>query len=136
MVHAAVPIRIRNMPQVIGDTMIYSGPIDLDALVDLDALAAEGACHWTFLAFPTSTVNEHGIPTDLDAQRYIAAVQSAGVPVGIWRNTPVDGTAYAAVTHVTIPQLFNAIETLTQFHDSFAADLSERLFRDSSASGT
>ena len=115
--------------------MIYSGPIDLDALVDLDSLAARGASHWTFLAFPTDTVNEHGVPSDSDAQRYIAAVQSAGVPVGVWCNSPVDGTAYAAVTHDTIPQLHAAIEGLTQFHDSFAEDLSERLFRESSAGG-
>ena len=101
--------------------MVYSGPIDLDALIDLDSLYTSGACHWTFLAFPTSSVNEHGIPADPDAQRYIAAVQSAGVPVGIWRDTPVDGTAYAAVTHETIPQLHNAIEKLSQFPDSFAA---------------
>ena len=116
--------------------MEYSGPIDLPALVDLDSLAANGASHWTFLAFPTSTVNEHGRPTDPDAQRYIAAVQSAGVPVGIWCNSPVDGTAYAAVTHDTIPQLNVAVAGLTQFHDSFAANLSERLFRESSAEGT
>ena len=121
------------VPQVIGVAMVYSGPIDVDALVDLDSLAARGACHWTFLAFPITTVTEHGVPADPDAQHYIAAIQSAGVPVGIWRNSPVDGTAYAAVTHDTIPQLHAAIEALAQFHDSFAADLSERLFRESSA---
>ncbi len=116
--------------------MEYSGPIHLDALIDLDSLAASGACHWTFLAFPTSTVNEHGVPSDRDAQRYIAAVQSAGVPVGIWCNSPVDGTAYAAVTHDMIPQLLRAIEGMPQFRESFAADLSERLFAESSAGGT
>ena len=116
--------------------MPYDGPINLASLVDLDALAVGGACHWTFLAFPTHIVNEHGVPADVDAQRYIAAVQSAGVPVGIWCNSPVDGTAYAAVAHDIIPELHAAIERLTQFHDTFAADLSERLFRESSAGGT
>jgi hypothetical protein len=125
-----------GLPHVTGDPMVYSGPIDLDALIDLDSLDTSVACHWTFLAFPNSSVNEHGVPADADAQRYIAAVQSAGVPVGIWRDTPVDGTAYAAVTHETIPQLHNAIEKLSQFSDSFAADLSERLFRESNAGGT
>ena len=81
-------------------------------------------------------MNEHGVPSDPDAQRYIAAVQSAGVPVGIWCNSPVDGTAYAAVTHEMIPQLHRAIEGLSQFHESFAADLSERLFTESSSGGT
>ena len=116
--------------------MPYDGPIEIDALVDLDALAADGACHWTFLAFPAHTVSEHGVPTDVHAQQYIAAVQSAGVPVGIWCNSPVDGTAYAAVAHDIIPQLHTAIEHLTQFNDTFAADLSERLFRESNAGGT
>ena len=46
------------------------------------------------------------------------------------------GTLYAAVAHDIIPELHAAIERLTQFHDTFAADLSERLFRESSAGGT
>ncbi len=127
---------IRYVPQVNGDSMVSSGPIDLDSLVDLDSLAACGTSHWTFLAFPAHTVNEHGVPSDPDAQRYIAAVQSVGVPVGIWCNSPVDGTAYAAVARNTIPQLHAALENLNQFHDSYAADLSERLFRESSPGGT
>lgn len=116
--------------------MVYSGPIDLVALIDLDLLAAGGACHWTFLAFPTSTLNADGVPSDFDAQRYIAAVQSAGVPVGIWCNSSAEGTAYAAVADDTISQLKRTIEGLTQFCDSFAADLSERLFRESRVGGT
>ena len=121
----------RYVPQVLGDPVNYTGPIDIDSLVDLDSLADRGASHWTFLAFPASTVTDHGVPADSDAQQYIAAVQSAGVPIGIWCNSPVDGTAYAAVSHDTIPKLLAAIKTLTQFTDSFAADLSERLFRES-----
>jgi len=116
--------------------MVYSGPIDLDALVDVDSLADRGASHWTFLAFPSHTVNQHGVPSDPDAQRYVAAIQSAGVPVGIWRNSPVDGTAYAAVAHDAIPLLHTATENLSQFSDTFAADLTERLFNKSSAGGT
>ena len=116
--------------------MVYAGPIDLDALVDLDSLADRGASHWTFLAFPSHTVNEHGVPSDLDAQRYVAAIQSAGVPVGIWCNSPADDTAYAAVAHETIPQLHAAIENLSQFSDTFAADLTKRLFNESSEGGT
>lgn len=107
---------------------MYFGPIDIEALVDLDSLATSANCHWTFLAFPVSGLNEYGIPSDTDAQRYIAAVQSAGVPVGIWRNSLVTGTAYAAVTRDAIPELHQALDALTQFSSSFAADLSERLF--------
>ena len=130
-VRSGVVRTFRYIPQVLGDPVNYSGPIDIDLLVDLDSLADRGASHWTFLAFPASTVTDHGVPADSDAQQYIAAVQSAGVPVGIWCNSPVDGTAYAAVSHDTIPKLLATIKTLTQFTDSFAADLSERLFRES-----
>ena len=116
--------------------MAYGGPIDLDALVDLDSLAVDGACHWTFFAFPLSTLDEHGLPSDPEAQRYIAAVQSTGVSIGIWLNGTADDTGYAAVTHENIPQLNDAIAGLTQFPDSYAADLCERLFRNAASSGT
>lgn len=122
--------------------MPYDGPIDrdalvnLDALVDLDALAADAVCHWTFFAFPLSTLNEYGLPSDPDAQRYIAAVQSTGVPIGIWLNSPVDNTGYAAVTHENISKLNDAIAGLTQFPKSYAADLCEKLFRKAASKGT
>jgi hypothetical protein len=118
--------------------MHYSGPIDLAHLTDLAAIYASGECPYTFLAFPISSVNEHGVPDDSDAQRYIAAVQSAGVPVGIWLTSPVDDTAYAAVAHDSIRLLHRTIESLTSdgtFSPTFAADLSEQLFRDAPAGG-
>jgi hypothetical protein len=118
--------------------MVYSGPIDLDRLIDLDPLHAAGECPYTFLAFPASGVNDYGVPTNTDAQRYVAAIQAAGVPVGIWLATPVDGASYAAVAHDSIPLLHRTIETLTetgQFPASFAADLSEQLFRDAVSRG-
>ena len=116
--------------------MPYDGPINLSALVDLDSLAADGASHYTFFAFPISTLDEHGLPTDSDAQHYIAAVQSTGVPIGIWLNTPVNGTGYAAVAHDSISQLHDAIAGLTEFPESYAADLCEKLFRNAASSGT
>ena len=109
--------------------MPYDGPIDLDALIDLNSLDSNSACHWTFFAFPLSTLNKHGLPSDAEAQRYIAAVQSTGVPIGIWFNGPADDTGYAAVTRENISRLNDAIVGLTQFPDSYAADLCERLFR-------
>ena len=126
----------RYVPQTIGALMDYAGPIDLDALVDLDSLAVDGAGHYTFFAFPISTVNQHRLPSDLDAQRYIAAVQSVGVPIGIWLNSPIDDTGYAAVTHDNIPRLHDAITSLTQFSDSYASDLCDKLFRNAAAGGT
>ncbi len=116
-----------------GDSVNYAGPIDLDALVDLDSLAVNGAGHYTFFAFPVSTLNEHGLPSNPDAQQYIAAVQSTGVPVGIWLNSPVNETGYAAVTRESISRLNDVIGRLTQFSDSYAADLCEKLFRDAAA---
>ena len=115
--------------------MSYNGPIDLDAMVDLDSLAVVGVGHWTFFAFPLSTLNEYRVPSDPEAQQYIADVQSMGVPIGIWLNSVVDGTGYAAVTRENISQLNEAIEGLTKYSDSYAVDLCERLFRDA-ASGT
>ena len=116
--------------------MNYVGPIDLNSLVDLDSLAAKGTSHYTFFAFPLSTLDEHGLPSSSEAQHYIAAMQSTGVPIGIWLNPPVDDTGYAAVTHENIPQLHDAISGLTQFPDSYAADLCERLFRAAASGGT
>ena len=116
--------------------MPYDGPIDLYSLVDLDSLATAGASHYTFFAFPRSTQNEHGLPSDPDAQRYIAAVQSTGVPIGIWHNSPVHDTVYAAVAHDNISQLHDAIAGLTEFPESYAADLYDKLFRDAASSGT
>lgn len=118
--------------------MAYSGLIDLEQLIDLDSLYASGECPYTFLAFPVSTVTEHGVPANADAQRYIASVQAAGVPVGIWRRSPVDDTAYAGVAHDSIPVLRRTIKSLTSdglFSPSFAANLSEQLFRDAAALG-
>ena len=109
--------------------MPYDGPIDLDALIDLNSLDSNSACHWTFFAFPLSTLNKHGLPSDAEAQQYIAAVQATGVPIGIWLNGPADDTGYAAVTRENISRLNDAIVGLTQFPDSYAADLCERLFR-------
>lgn len=116
--------------------MPYDGPIDIDELVDLNSLAVEGMHHWTFFAFPISTLNELGLPSDMEAQRYIAAVQSTGVPIGIWLNGIADDTGYAAVTHENISRLNDAIAGLNQFPDSYAADLCERLFRNAAAGDT
>ena len=113
--------------------MSYSGPIDLKTLVDLDALCDQGAEHYTFLAFPKSLVNEYGLPADEEAQEYIAAVQATGVPVGIWLNSPIEDTGYAAVTSENSQRLRDAIEGLIRYHEAYASELCERLFRDAGA---
>jgi len=111
---------------------IYIGPIALEDLFSFDTRAEDSACPYTFLAFPTQLVGEHGIPTNPDAEAYIAAVQSEGVPVGIWTRSPVEGTAYAAVDQEQISSLHEAIKRLTgrgQFTSEFAEELCERLFQ-------
>ncbi len=110
----------------------YNGPIVLDALVDFDTRTQNVECPFTFLAFPTQLIGEHGIPTGPDAEAYIAAVQSGGVPVGIWTQSPVEGSAYAAVDREHISRLHEAIKRLTergQFTTDFASVLCNRLFR-------
>lgn len=108
--------------------MKYDGPIDIDALVDLDELSRNGATHYTFFAFPKSSINDFGLPADTAAQHYIAAVQQAGVEIGIWLNSPVTDTGYAAVTCDQVPLLKNILENLLEFPRSEAYELSERLF--------
>jgi hypothetical protein len=123
--------------QVIGDPMKYSGPIDLRALVDVDSLYDKGLMPFTFMGFPTCTVNEHGLPSDADAQRYIAAVQSAGVPVGIWLNSPIEGTGFAGVTGENISLVQDTLSRLKQqFPIDYVTQLIDRLFREASAGDT
>ena len=72
--------------------------IDLDRLVDPKSL---NGGHYTFLAFPRESVGAEGVPDDLEAQEYIAAIQSAGIPVGIWIDTPTkDAYAFVGPNHV------------------------------------
>ena len=68
-----------------------SGPIDLERLIDAQELLSGGSQPWTFLAFSRNILNHEGVPEDLEAQEYIAAVQCEGVPVGIWIDTPTAG---------------------------------------------
>ena len=96
--------------------------IDLDRLVDPKSL---NAGHDTFLAFPRDSVGDEGLPEDLTAQEYIAAIQSAGIPVGIWIDTPTkDATAFVGPDHID-----RAAPTLRRFRKSgrFPQGYDERL---------
>ncbi|MDM4013799.1 hypothetical protein [Roseiconus lacunae] len=75
--------------------MPHSKEINHSELVDPQSLLDRGECPYTFLAFPASAVDENGLPTDLEARQYIARVQSEGVPIGIWLDTPIEDTGYA-----------------------------------------
>jgi len=116
--------------------MAYSGPIHVDQLFDPQPVWERGECPFTFLAFPVSAVNHYGVPVDMNAQEYIAAVQAEGVPVGIWLTTPVEGTGYAVVRKADIESLLKVVEMLEtskRFSEHFAARLTERLFQQSSS---
>ena len=113
--------------------MVYSGPIDLDLLIDPQSLYNRGEHPYSFFAFPVSSVNENGVTNDIQAQEYIAAVQAEGVPIGIWLKTPVEGTAYAVVGHADIHSLHRTVEMLIQskrYSEHFAKELCEKLFRE------
>lgn len=113
-------------------TDVYNGPIELGALVEFDSRVGDFACPFTFLAFPIKLVGQHGVPTDQDAEAYIAAVQGEGVKVGVWTQSPVDGTAYTAVDQEQIAKLNEAINQLIergQFTADFAEQLCDRLFQ-------
>ena len=110
--------------------MSHPNQIDHSELVDPQSLLDRGECPYTFLAFPASAVDENGLPTDLEARHYIARVQSEGVPVGIWLDTPVKSTGYAFVGPDNIEKLHDvlqAFEKLGVYSSAFASDLSERL---------
>lgn len=109
--------------------------IAIDRLVDPRILLDRGECPWTFLAFPTTCVDQTGLPTDEDARRYLAAVQSTGLRIGIWLDPPTEGTVYAFVAPADIRRLCDVVEQLESevFGRDFATTLCERLFRECQA---
>ena len=107
-----------------------STPVDRSRLIDPKELLDKGDHPWTFLAFPRDLVAENGIPDDSDAQEYIGAIQSHGIPVGIWIDKPDDSLAYAFVGRQDIFALNKAIHALEEsgrFREGHAERLSNRL---------
>jgi hypothetical protein len=103
--------------------------IDVASLVDANMLLATGEFPYTFLAFPPSCVDQDGLPTDAAAREYIAVVQSLGVKVGIWVNTPTSD-AYAFVGPEDIDKLQKVLDTLEKsgrFPKGYAERLCTRL---------
>ncbi|MEM6471025.1 MAG: hypothetical protein AAF802_15810 [Planctomycetota bacterium] len=110
--------------------MPHSKEINHSELVDPQSLLDRGECPFTFLAFPASAVDENGLPTDLEARQYIARVQSEGVPIGIWLDTPIENTGYAFVRPERIKMLHDVLATIEasgEYVSGFASDLFERL---------
>ena len=108
-----------------------STEVDLANLLDLKTLLGRGEFPWTILAFPQSCVDQRGLPADPEAQDYIAAVQSLGVQVGIWLDTPTKDTAYAFVgpwDRRKLQKGLDALEKSGRFPTGYAERLSNRLF--------
>ncbi len=108
-----------------------SAELHLVSLLDPKTLLGRGEFPWTFLAFPQSCVDQKGLPADREAHEYIAAVQSLGVQVGIWLDTPTKGTAYAFVGPWDIRRLkegLDALEKSGRFPKGYAEQLCNRLF--------
>ena len=64
-------------------------------------------------------------------KRLLAALQSRGVPVGTWVNTPVEDTAYFACPKDAIGRLHEALSALEEqgeFEKGFCAKRTEYLF--------
>jgi hypothetical protein len=106
-----------------------TGPIRLEELIDAQALLARGEHPWSFLAFPPSLANEDGVPADAEAQEYIGAVQSEGVPVGVWVNTPTtDAYAFVGPTHIhALHDVLKSFRESGRFPEDYAKKLSDRL---------
>jgi hypothetical protein len=96
---------------------------------DAQELLARGEHPWTFLAFPPNIVNEDGVPADAEAQEYIGAVQSEGVPVGVWVNTPTtDAYAFVGPAHVhALHDVLKLFRESGRFPGDYAKKLSDRL---------
>jgi hypothetical protein len=106
-----------------------SGPIKLDELIDAQELLARGEHPWTFLAFPKDIVNEDGVPADAEALEYVGAVQSEGIPVGVWVNTPTtDAYAFVGPRHIrALDEVLKLFRESGKFPRDYAQKLTDRL---------
>lgn len=106
-----------------------TGPIRLEELIDAEELLARGEHPWTFLAFSPSLVNADGVPADVEAQEYIGAVQSAGVPIGVWINTPTtDAYAFVGPAHIhALHDVLTSFRESGRFPEGYDQKLSDRL---------
>src|SRR5258707_90293 len=105
--------------------------MQIDMLFDADAYWRGGNCLWTFFAFPRVFADEAVLPPDDNAKRLLAALQSQGIPVGTWVNTPVEATSYFACPKEAIERVCGAVSALEdqgEFEKDFCAKRSEFLF--------
>jgi hypothetical protein len=102
-----------------------------DKIFDADAYWRAGNFPWTFFAFPRVFADDPGLPPDNDAKRLLVALQSRGIPVGTWVNTPAEDTAYFACPKEAIESLNDALSALEEqgeFEKGFCTKRTEYLF--------
>ena len=105
--------------------------VNIGSLLDVDAYWREGGQPWTFFAYPTSLADSNGFPSDKDAIHLLAELQARGVRVGVWKNSPVEGTCYFACVREEREKLHLALENLEsegRFGREFLAKRCEELF--------
>lgn len=105
--------------------------VNIDALFDADEYRQSGHCPWTFFAYPTTLADDHGLPPDEDACRFLGEVQARGIDVAIWVNGIAENTTYFACRKDDIERLNDALkelETAEAFGQDFCAKRSEELF--------
>ena len=105
--------------------------VKFDLLFDADEYHRSSECPWTFFAYPTSLARSDGFPRDVEACRFLAAIQARGIDVAIWVNGIAENTTYFACKRDDIDRLNDAMTELENgelFGDNFCAKRTEELF--------
>ena len=86
---------------------------------------------WTIFAYPAQLADEAGLPQDAEARRYLAALQSRGLPVAVWRYPQIPDTVYFACPieeHLRVYEATLELERQGEFPTEFASRKCEELF--------
>jgi hypothetical protein len=86
---------------------------------------------WTIFAYPARLADENGLPKDAEARRYLAALQSRGLPVSVWRYPQIPDTVYFACPfedHLRVYAATQELERQGEFPAGFASRKCEELF--------
>jgi hypothetical protein len=86
-----------------------------DDFFDPEAYWQSGNVPWSFFAFPTCMADEDGLPPDDDARAFLAMLQSAGIHVGVWANTPSQNGLSLFVCPKDDIELFHRVTEHLQF---------------------
>ena len=105
--------------------------VNLEQLVDADALHRSGECPWTIFAYPTNIADSRGLPPDSGAQRLLAELQKRGIPMAIWVSEIAKNTTYFACRYADrfrINQTVTELEAHGILEKNFLSKRSDYLF--------